>query len=412
MDELTLLESFQAERVRERPEVREEIQQALTARMDASAARSRAFAEGVARSATPANPVARRVGPRSHRRRLFAFAGATAAAVVVAGALVLSSGPTAQPAGAAEILHQAATAASAHAAPRGATTLLPGPGQYVFRKGRRLEVEGWRSPVPPFGSNSPVSGGGGTMRGPTAYNAVVSTTSEQWLGEKGQGRSRETLGPLRFWSKREEGRWKAAGSPLPPPFNPEYRRLYAGAFKDAAEANSHVIDMSLRGFGNFPLPHSSKLPSEPKALRSAVENNEIDVKGFGRVSPPGHHLDASETTEELIDLLTQATTPALQAAVFNALAELPNIQLDTEATDGLGRHGDAIVLPPKDGLRTEYLFDPETGAGLAQRTTLVDPAAVARGLEGIPAGTVIREDDVIATAIVDSSEETGQAQAP
>ncbi|HEX5368992.1 MAG TPA: hypothetical protein VFY10_06205, partial [Dehalococcoidia bacterium] len=279
----------------------------------------------------------------------------------------------------------------------------------LFRKSRRLDVEGWRSPVPPFSANVPVGGTGGTMSGPHAYNAVVAKTLEDWLGPEGQGRYREALGPIRFWSSDEEGRWKAAGSPLPPPFNPEYRQLYGGAFEDANEASSHVIDMDHRGWGNFNFPDTSKLPTEPQALRRQVENNEIEVEGFNLMFPKERHLDAEQTAEELINCLREAPpTPALQAAFFDALAELPNIRLDTDAADGLGRPGSAIVLRPKEGVRTEYLFNPETGASLAQRTMLVDPAAVHPGLQGIPAGTVIAESDVIATAIVDSTQETGQ----
>jgi hypothetical protein len=409
MDELTAMQTFRAERDAEPAAAREAIRRALEARMDAAAAEARAFGEAVAGSSSSGGSASRRRGLLSGHRRLLAFAAAACAAGVVAGALVLSSGPSAQTASAAEILHRAAMAATAHAPADAPTTMLPGPGQYIFRKGQRLDVEGWRHPVPPFGANVPVGGTGGTMNGPHAYNALVSKTIEEWLGPEGQGRYREALGAIRFWSSEEEERWKAAGSPLPPPFDPEYRQLYRGAFEDANEASSHVIDMDRRGWGNFNFPDTSKLPTEPQALRQAVENNEIEVKGFNLMFPKERRLDAEQTMEELINCLSEAPpTPALQAAAFNALAELPNIRLDTEATDGLGRHGSAIVLRPKEGVRTEYLFDPETGAGLAQRTTLVDPAAVNRGLRGIPAGTVIAESDAIATAIVDSTQETGQ----
>jgi hypothetical protein len=409
MDELTAIKRFRAERDALPAEAREAIRRALGARMDAAANESRAFGEAVAGSAPPSSSTGGRRGFWSHRRRLFAFACATAGAAIVAGALVLSSGPTAQPASAAEILHRAAAGATAHAAPGAPATLIPGPGEYLFRKVRRVDVEGWRSPVPPLSAGLPVGGIGGTMSGPHAYNALIAKTSEGWTGDKGQGRNREVLGPLQFWSKAEEERWKAAGSPLPTPFNPEYQRLYGAAFKGANELNSHVVDMDSRGWGNFNFPDTSKLPTEPKALRHQVEDNAIEVKGFNLVSPKAQHLDAEGTVEELVNCLSEGEpSPALQAAVFDALAELPNIRLDRGATDGLGRPGDAIVLRPREGLRTEYLFDPETGAGLAQRTTLVDPAVTRRRLREIPAGTVISETNVIATALVSSTKETGK----
>ncbi len=305
MDELTAIKGFRAERDGLPAEAGERIRRALGARMDAAANESRAFGEAVAGSAPPAHPAAARRGFWSRRRRVLAFAAATAVAAIVAGALVLSAGPTAQPASAAEILHQAATAASAHAALDAPASLIPGPGEYLFRKVRRVDVEGWRSPVPPLDAGVPVGGIGGTESGPHAYNALVAKTSEQWTGDKAQGRNREVLGPLQFWSKAEEERWKSAGSPLPTPFNPEYQRLYAIAFKGANELNSHVVDMDSRGFGNFNFPDTSKLPTDPKALRQEVEANEIEVKGFNLMFPKSHHLDAEQTTAELINCLSE-----------------------------------------------------------------------------------------------------------
>jgi hypothetical protein len=38
------------------------------------------------------------------------------------------------------------------------------------------------------------------MKGPRAHNAMVSTTIEDWLGPEGQGRYREVLGPIHFWT--------------------------------------------------------------------------------------------------------------------------------------------------------------------------------------------------------------------
>ena len=126
---------------------------------------ARAFGEAVAGSAPPPHRAAAPLGRRARRRRLgLAFAGATFAAAVVAGALVLSSGPTAQPAGAAEILHQAADAAAELPA-----TSVPGPGQFLYRKEQRIDVQGGearcRSPAPT--SRAARSAGRCTGRTPT-----------------------------------------------------------------------------------------------------------------------------------------------------------------------------------------------------------------------------------------------------
>jgi hypothetical protein len=402
MDDLTAIRSFRAERDAEPPEARAAAWRALEAHMDAAAAEARGFGEAVAGAQRPADPPRR--GFLWGRRRVLAFAGAVAVAAIVAGTLVLSSGPTAQPASAAEILHEAAgAAASSSASP---TTSVLGPGQYSFHKERRLSVMGWVSPVPSPKDDIPTASTGGTMKYSDAYNALVPTQVESWIGDDGRGRYREVLGSLEFWDQAEEDRWKAAGSPLPPPFNPEYRRLYPIPYRGALEANSHVVDLEHEGYGQtFHFPDTSKLPTDPQALRQAVEANSIEVEGFNLMYPKAKHLDAEQTKEELINVLFEGGPSAeLEAAIFNALAEVPGVRL-TPATDSLGRHGDAIKFAVEEGVRREYLFDPETSDLLASRGVLVDPAA-SRSYKELPAGTTIAERDFIDAGVVDSTHET------
>lgn len=406
MDDLTAMKSFRAERDTVPPEAREAIWRALEARIEAAAEESRAFGEAVASTAPRPATVRRRrgLGP-VRRRRVLIFAATALLAAIATSVLVLRSGPTAEPASAAEILHQAAAAAAADAP----ATLIPGPGQFLYRKEERLNVIGWISPVPGPAAGIPTETSGGTMGNPNAYNAVVPTTVEMWTGPDGRGRVREELGTLRFWSQAEERRWQAAGSPLPPPFNPEYQQRYKTAFRNATEMSASVVDYSHAGFGNsFHFPDTAKLPTEPEALRSAVEANEIQVTGFNLMYPRAEHLDPAQTTEELLNILFEGTpSPALQAAIFNALAELPGIEV-TAATDSLGRQGDAITLAGEEGARREYIFDAETANLLASRGVLVDPAA-SRSYQELPSGTTIGERDFVETGVVDSTEETGQA---
>jgi hypothetical protein len=399
MDDLTVMQSFRAERDIEPPEAREAVWHALEARMGAATTEARTLAGLTA----PVRSPSRRRGLLSRRRRLL-FAGTAAGAAVVAGVLVLNSGPTAQPASAAEILHRAAAAAS-----KALATSVPGPGQFLFRKEQQSEIRSWRHPLPPEGANVPVAGRGGTMSGPHAFNALMPRTVESWTGQNGGGRSREVAGTPQFWSSEEEARWKAAGSPLPPPFDAEYQQRYKAVFRGALELGPRVVDMDTRGWGNFHFPDTSKLPTEPKALRHAVEGNEIDVIGFNLMYGKAKHLDTEQTMEELINVLLEGEpTPQLQAAIFDALAELPGMAVDIGATDGLGRHGDAIQLRVKKGIREEYVFDPTSGEVLASRGVLVDPAAAGPStIDELPAGTTISERDYIEEATVDSTSETG-----
>jgi hypothetical protein len=401
MDDLTAIREFRAERDAEPPEARERVRLALDARMDAAAAEARSFGEALADSRPPLTPSA---PPRAfirRRRRVLAFAGAVAAAAIVAGTLVLNSGPTAQRASAAEILHEAAAAASEVPA-----TSIPGPGQFLYRSEQDISVMGWIAPVPGPAADSGTAQIGSPLDYPNAYNALVSTRAESWTGDDGRGRNRQELGDLKFWNPAEEARWKAAGSPLPPPWNPEYRKRYPRSYRDALEANTRVVDVKHPGYGDsFHFPDTSELPTDPKALREAVEAQAIEVSGFNLRYPKVDHLDAAQTKEQLLNVLFEgAPSPALAAAIFNALAEVPGVKL-IPAIDSLGRQGEAIRFAPEEGVRREYLFDPDTSELLAQRGVLVDPSA-SRSYRELPPGTTTSERDFIETGVVDSIDET------
>jgi hypothetical protein len=153
------------------------------------------------------------------------------------------------------------------------------------------------------------------------------------------------------------------------------------------------------------------LPTEAPALRQEAEANELDYTGFNHVGgKEPKQLDAQETKEELLNVLQEGfPSPPLQAAIFNAIAELPGISVLTDVTDGAGRQGAAIVARVEDGVQWQTIFDPETGEFLGSRAILVDPAAsraASRGLKGIPAGTLIDERDFLADGVVDSTSET------
>jgi hypothetical protein len=408
-DELSALREFRAERDTAPAAAREAVWRALEARIEATTEESRAFGEAVARTAPRPAAVRRRRGLTAVRgRRVAIFAAAALLAAVATSVLVLRSGPTAQPASAAEILHEAASAAAAADAP---TTLVPGPGQYLYRDEQQLGVEGWVSPVPHPNEDIATATQGAPMSGPHTYNAMVATRSQTWLGDEGQGRRREILAGLNFWSKGEEGRWKAAGSPLPPPWNPEYRQIYKSAYEGATEQNTHVIDELMQGYGDTPrpfhFPDTSMLPTEATALRQEAEANELDYTGFNHVGgKEPRRLDAQETKEELLNVLQEGfPSPPLQAAIFNALAELEGIKVLGDVTDGVGRRGAAIVARVEDGVEWQTIFDPETGEFIGSRGILVKPTARG-GLGEIPAGTVIDERLFLADGVVDSTDET------
>jgi hypothetical protein len=391
MDDLTLMRSFRAERVEDDPEARADAWRALEARFEMASG-------GASRPVAP-----RRRGLISGRRRLLAFVGTMAMAALLAGVLVLSSGPTAEPA-AAEILHRTASVAAGGEAPDAA----PGPGQFIYRKFQRLELQGW---VPgPGGAEGPTVSMGAPIAGADgseAFTALVPTTQEWWDAPDGAGRVREVAGAPRFLTSDERSRWEAAGSPLPAPFG----------------SGSGVVDTEHPKIKGFHLPDTSSLPTEPEALRQAVESRGIRGGELDPDGPSADPLSTERTIAGLFDILTEgiSTTPQLRAAAFNALAELPGIEVDTDASDFLGRQGDAIrSIDERTGSGSEFIFDPATSKLLADREFVSDPQKwILRHLpegevetpswKAISAGLTVRETAYLSSGVVDSTHEAATA---
>jgi hypothetical protein len=406
-DELTVLRDFRAERDAPPAAARDAVWRALEARIEATTEESRAFGEAVARTAPRPAVVRRRRGLGAVRRRRVAiFAAAALLAAIATSVIVLRSGPTAQPASAAEILHEAASAAAAADAP---TTLVPGPGQYLYREEQLLSIQGWIYPLPAKEGDRGLSISGGLMPGPDAYNVLMPVTRQWWTGPEGEGRYREVAGAPQPLTPTEEARWKAAGSPLPPPFDTEYQQRYKDtAYAEAIQLEEGVLDVKSKGYGSsFHFPDTSMLPTEAPALRQEAEANELDYTGFNHVGgPQPKQLDAIETRNELLNVLQEGNaSPPLQAAIFNALSELVGITVISDVTDGADRQGAAIVGREEGGIQWQTIFNPESGEYLATRGILVDPAA-SRELQDIPAGTVINERVLLADGVVDSIAET------
>jgi hypothetical protein len=381
MDDLTLLRSFRAERDDGDPRARAAAWGELEAMFEPA-------------STAPASPA------RSPRRGLLALAGAGTLAAVAVAALILSSGSATEPA-AAEVLHQTAAVA---ASGEGAPALQAGSGQYYFMKTKELELKGW------YPGSYEVPGAPTSRQG--GFTALVPSESEWWLSPEGGSRTRTTLGKLRFLSGDEESRWEAAGSPLPSNFEPS-RQAELGLGSESGvrllESRPGVVDLEhLQSDGGASpglYPDLSKAPTDPEALRAAVENRE--VAGY---SEPGNPLDAQETIEDLTGLLSRPNaSPALRAAAFNAVAEMAGVELDRSATDLVGRTGFAVSYDRGHGIRDEYIFDPRTSESLGERTVLVDPSGEPQW-KGYEAGLTIRDVAFLESGVVDSTRERPDEQ--
>ncbi len=145
---------------------------------------------------------------------------------------------------------------------------------------------------------------------------------------------------------------------------------------------------------------SPGLPTEPEALRLAVEHRR------GSSSPldpsPANSPRGGATVERLLEILSEPiTSPALRAAAFNALAEIPGIGFERDVADAAGRRGDAISWVRESGFGRRFIFDPRTGKILAEAEMIFGPKATSE--YGVPAGTPFRETAYLQSGIVDST---------
>jgi hypothetical protein len=298
----------------------------------------------------------------------------------------------------AEALRQAATAADASDA------LVDGPpasGQFLHEKTKVVQLQGWLpegSETRPAGSRAKPRYFTANMAGnPGVRNALVPTLREVWTAPDGKTRVRETLGRVNFFSGADQRRWEGAGSPPPFAYDPsehDVRRDSSGRLA------KEFASQSWRGPRVFShVSQLAKAPTEPEALRLAIEHRR---GGSSPVDPsPADSLRGGATVERLLEILSEPiASPALRAAAFNALAEIPGIGFERDVTDVAGRRGDAIGWTRERGFGRRYIFDPQTSEILAQAEVIFD--ARAAGYPHVPDDTVFRETAYLRSGIVDS----------
>ena len=293
-------------------------------------------------------------------------------------------------------LHQAAESAEASDT---SVEAPPASGQFLYTKTDVTQLEGWLPKGHGKGSKShpryfvPIND-------PSARYALVPAVKEVWTAADGETLVRETLGRVDFLSAANQGLWEDAGSPPPWAFDPSEHDVNRDS---SGRPVKEFASNSFRGRHEFTyLSRLSRLPAEPEALRLAVENRD------GASSP----LDPSSarsprggaTVERLLEILSEPiTSPALRAAAFSALAEIPGIGLERDVADAAGRRGDAISWVRESGFGRRFIFDPHTGKVLAEAEMIFGPKATDE--YGAPAGTPYRETAYLQSEIVDSTHE-------
>jgi len=277
----------------------------------------------------------------------------------------------------------------------------PGPGQYLYTRTKVGHLEAWDPDGPASGSKSkPRYFTDRQLGAGNAMPALVPTLKEVWTAPDGKTQVRESLGQVNFFSGADQRRWEDAGSPPPWAFDPsehDVRGEGSGRLVKEFAANS------FRGRHEFTyLSRLSELPTEPEALRLAIEHRR---GGSPPLDPsPAHSPRGGGTVERLLEILSEPiTSPALRAAAFNALAEIPHLGFERNVADGAGRRGDAISWVRERGFGRRFIFDLRTGKVLAEAEIISGPNAADE--YGVPAGTPYRETAYLQSGIVDSTRE-------
>jgi hypothetical protein len=272
---------------------------------------------------------------------------------------------------------------------------LPAAGQLLYTKTKVAQLQGWEPDGRGAGSRAKPRHFTANLLGPesNARPAVVSTTKDVWTDADGKTRVRETLSGVEFLAGEDQRRWEGAGSPPPFAYDPSEHQVRRDS---SGRLMKEFTSRSWRGrhvFSN--VPKLSKLPTDPSALRLAIEN-----RPEGSASPAGSPR-GSATAERLIEILTEPiSSPQLRAAAFGALAELPGIGLEHGVSDVAGRRGSALTWVRDRGFGQELIFDPHTSKLLAQAEMIFGSPST--GDYGVPSGTVFRETAYLRSAIVGS----------
>ncbi len=308
----------------------------------------------------------------------------------------------------AEVLRQTATVAEASGTPVEAP---PAPGQFLYTKTKVAQLQGWEPDGPGAGPKTKPRYFTANLLGSesNALAALVPTVEEAWMSPDGKTRERETLGRIDFLSGADQELWEDAGSPPPLAYDPNEHDVRRDSFGRPVK---EFASQSWRGRRVF--SHVSQLsgaPTEPEALRLAIENRR---GGGSPVDPsPANSLRGGATVERLLEILSEPiASPALRAAAFSALAEIPGIGFERDVADIAGRRGDAIAWAREGGggFGRRYIIDPHTSKILAQAEVVFN--AKAAEIPEVSDGTVFRETAYLQSGIVDSAHETAGGVSP
>ncbi|MFJ2397235.1 CU044_5270 family protein [Streptomyces sp. NPDC087843] len=218
--------------------------------------------------------------------------------------------------------------------------------------------------------------------------AVRIASAEQWsVGVRAGAQSLMVSGldsvaePL---TPADEARWRAAGSPHTVKFEvnnavgTDTLSLTMGTRPPMIMRTNVADKIYSLGPRSVSYQDLGQLPSQSGELRHYLER--LYAPDSGAETGSGR---AAWVLRQTANLITMPVKPAVRAAAYRVMADLPGVKVLGRVSDPLGREGVGVVFPGTDrtplGITQQRLVvDPATGAMLSEQQVLVEPSARAR----------------------------------
>ena len=233
---------------------------------------------------------------------VWAVAVAALVSVLVGLQILLPPGPGGPARGAAEEIRRLGQISRAQ------PVVVAGRSDYFYRRYEQLGVEA-----------------GGSSE--SEYNLSVRVSVESWLRSDGSGARATTYKQVGFVSSLDRENWLQEGGPIPATGDVKTERFQEG------------------GLSVYPV---EDLPSDPNALRRVIDG--------GSVITPGEGSAGLLSTIGLL-LAQQDLSPDLRQGLFEVAATIPDVSVQADALDPIGRIAEAVIATDASGDFTLY-FDP------------------------------------------------------
>ncbi|WP_328492931.1 CU044_5270 family protein [Streptomyces sp. NBC_00414] len=230
------------------------------------------------------------------------------------------------------------------------------------------------------------------------FLAVRTTSTDEWsVGVRPGTRSLMVSGlegVTEPRSKADEARWRAAGSPrtmqAEVPGNEEGGTLgYTMGTRQPMVMRTDADDKIYAiGPRNVTYQDLRELPSDSGELRRELER--LYAQDSGADTGVGR---TAYVLRQAAGLITMPVEPAVRAAAYRVMAELPGVRGLGRVTDPLGREGVGFTFPGTartalGGVEERLVVDESTGEMLCEQLLLVEPSARAEEA-GLDAGTTV-----------------------